>query len=399
MKREHLLRQLHRAWSRGLKRVLSVLLVVSLLSGTGFLSYATEEIEQRLKEARARRDQTQSELTGVQQDIDALEENREALEERRDDLNDQLYEVGNNILALNEQIVAKQQVIDETTARLEAATALKEEQFEMMKLRVQFIYEKQQYVMTDMMIQSASISDFLNQGSYIEMMSAYDREMLTQYQQTEELIALEKAQLETEMAHLQELQDEQAAEQERFYGLIVETSATIDQTNEEISAAELEAAAMRELLAQQQAEVLNWEQKLQEQLAISRDARNGVWLDASGLVFYESDLALLANLIYTEAGNQPYEGQVAVGAVVVNRMRSDRFKQNTMMEVISAPYQFAVWPTFIQRSMEQGWATESCYRAAREAMSGYSTVGNALFFCRVEIGPPDGIIIGNHIFY
>lgn len=89
---------------------------------------------------------------------------------------------------------------------------------------------------------------------------------------------------------------------------------------------------------------------------------------------------LLAALIYCEAGNQPYEGKVAVGAVVMNRVASGRFP-NTITEVIYQRGQFTPAMTGkLARVIASGNIPSSCYDAARAALSGQTTVGNALFF-------------------
>ena len=89
---------------------------------------------------------------------------------------------------------------------------------------------------------------------------------------------------------------------------------------------------------------------------------------------------LLAALIYCEAGNQPYEGKVAVGAVVMNRVASGRFP-NTIEQVIYQRGQFTPAMTGkLARVIASGRIPESCFQAARAALAGETTVGNALFF-------------------
>lgn len=89
---------------------------------------------------------------------------------------------------------------------------------------------------------------------------------------------------------------------------------------------------------------------------------------------------LLAGLIYCEAGNQPYEGKVAVGAVVMNRVASGRFP-NTIQEVIYQRGQFTPAMTGkLARVIASGRIPESCFQAARAALAGETTVGGALFF-------------------
>ncbi len=89
---------------------------------------------------------------------------------------------------------------------------------------------------------------------------------------------------------------------------------------------------------------------------------------------------LLAALIYCEAGNQPYAGQVGVGAVVMNRVASGRFP-NSIREVIYQRGQFTPAMTGkLDRIIASGKIPASCYEAARAALAGETTVGNAMYF-------------------
>ena len=89
---------------------------------------------------------------------------------------------------------------------------------------------------------------------------------------------------------------------------------------------------------------------------------------------------LLAALIYCEAGNQPYVGKVAVGAVVMNRGASGRFP-NTIKEVLYQRGQFTPAMTGkLNRVLASGKIPSSCYEAACDALNGVSPVGSALYF-------------------
>lgn len=111
----------------------------------------------------------------------------------------------------------------------------------------------------------------------------------------------------------------------------------------------------------------------------------------------EETLYLLAALIQCEAGGEPYEGQVAVGAVVMNRVRSTAYP-NTIPGVIYASGQFTpAMSGKVDRVYASGQVRQSCIDAAKEALSGYSNVGDLTHF-RVNDGR-DGIVIGNHVFH
>lgn len=110
-----------------------------------------------------------------------------------------------------------------------------------------------------------------------------------------------------------------------------------------------------------------------------------------------SDQVLLAALIQAEAGTQPYEGQVAVGNVVVNRLVSGRYG-NSLYSVIYAKGQFGpAGSGLVAKYIAQG-PKASCMQAAADALAGVNYVGGATHFRNVNSGYT-GIVIGAHVFW
>ncbi|MEI3194538.1 MAG: cell wall hydrolase [Lachnospiraceae bacterium] len=106
-------------------------------------------------------------------------------------------------------------------------------------------------------------------------------------------------------------------------------------------------------------------------------------------------MSLLAAIIYCEAGNQSYEGMVAVGAVVMNRVYSSSFP-NSISEVIYQSGQFTPASSGVLASALANGVPSTCYDAAVAAMNGENPVGSALYF---NTGSGKGIKIGAHQFY
>ena len=110
-----------------------------------------------------------------------------------------------------------------------------------------------------------------------------------------------------------------------------------------------------------------------------------------------SEVDILAALIQCEAGGEPYEGQVAVGAVVMNRVRSGGYP-NTITDVIYASGQFVPASKGKMESLILNGTTKaSCRQAANEAINGACNVGDALHFRRNN--GRAGLVIGNHVFW
>ncbi len=109
------------------------------------------------------------------------------------------------------------------------------------------------------------------------------------------------------------------------------------------------------------------------------------------------DLRLLASLIHCEAGSETYNGKLAVGAVVMNRVRSGAYP-DTISGVIFASGQFT--PALngkVARVYMSGQISDGCYEAAQAAINGETNVGGATHFRRA--GNHDGIQIDNQVFW
>lgn len=109
------------------------------------------------------------------------------------------------------------------------------------------------------------------------------------------------------------------------------------------------------------------------------------------------DLRLLASLIHCEAGSETYNGKLAVGAVVMNRVRSGAYP-NTISGVIFASGQFT--PALngkVARVYTSGNISAGCYEAAQAAINGETNVGDATHFRRA--GNHEGILIDNQVFW
>lgn len=140
------------------------------------------------------------------------------------------------------------------------------------------------------------------------------------------------------------------------------------------------AESMEEIKAREAAEV---------------EAKRNVQKEA--IMTSSSDLDVLAALIQCEAGGESYEGQIAVGAVVMNRVRCGGYP-NSIKEVIYASGQFSPASSGKMTNLIlNGNIKESCRQAAQEVVNGVCNIGDAMHFRRV--GTKDGIVIGNHVFW
>ncbi|MCR5799036.1 MAG: cell wall hydrolase [Lachnospiraceae bacterium] len=379
--------------------VLSVILCTSMYicMMPKFDAYATTTKE-KLEQAEQQHKETQEKIDDTKENIEDLTNVKNSLQGELKQLNEQLTEVSENLEDLEKKIEDKEAEIEQTEADLEEAMRIETEQYEAMKKRIRFIYEKQDFMIMDMIFSSQSMADFINKNDYVESLSAYDRKMLTKYEETRASIEDTKALLEQEKKDLDAYHEEVVAEQEKVQGYVNNTSSSISNYTGQIKDAEAVCEAYETQAAQEEADIQALKKKLAEEIRLSKLAAQSSWRDISEVSFDEGDRYLLANLIYCEAGNQPYAGQLAVGAVVINRVLSSVYP-DTVVGVIYQNKQFSpVGSGRLALALAENNATEACYRAADEAMSGQTNVGTCVYF-RTPIEGLSGIEIGGHIFY
>ncbi len=359
---------------------------------------ATSKTKQEIEDEKEHRDDLQEQLDDTNEEIKGLKGNQKTLKGELEELNRQLTEVSERLEDLEAQIAAKTQEIADTQAALEQARITEATQYENMRENVRFMFENNMTSYLDALFSMESFSDFLNMADYIEKLNEYDQKLFDEYQANRLYIESEERRLQEEKRELEGLQAEAETEKSRVSDLVSQTSDKIGKYADQISEAEKQALAYEQELKKVEENLEVLQKRLQEEIARSRQAANAVWRDISEVSFAEGDLKLLANIIYCEAGSEPYDGKLAVGAVVINRVRSSVFP-NSVVGVIYQSSQFSpVASGRLELALAADRANSDCYRAAQEAMSGMTNVGNCVFF-RTPIPGLTGIQIGGHIFY
>lgn len=374
-------------------------------------AYATGTLEQlqnaqqQMQQMQQEKQEIDEERQELQGELGGLEQQHGSLKAELNALNEELAEAAEHLAELEAQIADKEAEIAQTKKELEEAKQAEADQYEAMQNRMQASYESPDSEYLEMLLSARSISELLNFADYISMLADYDNQVLLKYQATKEAVAAKEVALEQELAELEVLKQANLDEQERINALIQTTADYVQKYAAQISTAEAELAEIEAEIARKEAEIAAQEadiealkKKYQEELLMSQLANSSAKRDISQVVFEEGDRYLLANLIYCEAGGEPYEGQLAVGAVVINRVLSSVYP-NTVSGVIYQRRQFSpVASGRLALALSQNKATPSCYQAADAAMSGQTNVGGCVYF-RTPIPGLTGIQIGGHIFY
>ena len=359
-------------------------------------------------------DTTQDKLNNTADRIDALQQQKEDKENELAGLNDyktkltgdlgeldtQLYNISVELDHYAEQITDADNKIAEKETDIAAMEEKSDRQYEDMKKRIKYSYENGQDSVFTILLSSDSIADFLNRSEYATAITNYDRKMLDSYVATLHEIETQKAELEASREELTALQQQEEDKKEQVGTLIAEKQNMIQSANEQINEASDALADYENELEQQRAyEAQLEEQKAKEDAARLEEIRRQEAqenLNNVTIVPAEGDEALLAAIIECEAGGESYEGKLAVGSVVMNRVASSYFP-NTVVGVIYQGGQFSPVASGRYATVLARGAESSCVQAARDVLAGNRTIG-ALYFRR-NTGTIEGTVIGNHVFY
>lgn len=215
-----------------------------------------EEAESKKQEAEGVLGQLQTEQNNIMDAIKALD--------------DQVTEFNNQIIELEAQKEVLQSDIAIKEIELKDAKAAEQEQYEAMKLRIQYSYENGNVEYLDTIFSSSDISDIVNKSEYVDQIYSYDSDMLNTLVEIKTTISDTQDQLKLDLAAVEEIEEEVAESKEaveimidgkqtqvanynisieEYQAQVAQYQADIDATDDAIAQAEREQAEKNQAAA------------------------------------------------------------------------------------------------------------------------------------------------------
>lgn len=292
-----------------------------------------------------------------------LENKTSELQDDIDTMNNELDTLSTKLEKTSARIKKKADEIE--TAKLDLAAAKMNEtnHYEAMKERIKFMYEGGNLSLLQILLNSESMADFLNNAEYVTLISDYDRNMLSELQTARENVEKKQDKLKKEQVELSKLEKNLNKQQDELTSRLQETSGQLENYTSQLEEAKAAEAAI--------------------EAAKNADA---------------DTIALLAAILECEAGIS-YEGMIAVGTVIMNRVGSAKFP-NTIEDVIYQSGQFSPVRSGKLDEVLQRGPMESAYKAAKAVLGGERNqqVKKCLFFWASYTGHK-GIIVGDNVFW
>lgn len=190
-------------------RFAGVAMVLTLAAAAVEPVYATT-----ISELQQQKEENEKELSNVNQQISDYKGAQADIGSEIEELDAEMVSILTDINLIKEAIQEKEEQIAITQADYDTAVAVKDEQYESMKIRIKFMYEQGDISYLQLFTESLNVSDMLNKAEYVEKVYDYDRKLLAEYQETVEQVAALQDKLEEEKSELQtsqyELEDEEA---------------------------------------------------------------------------------------------------------------------------------------------------------------------------------------------
>lgn len=225
------------------KKLVAVLLVITM----GFSQFSVALADKK-SDAESKKQEAEENLKSKQNEIDKIESQQEQLRGEIDALDAELVNVMVELSTLEEDLAVKQDELAQTKEDLKQAKKDEKNQYEAMKLRIRFMYEKGDSTMLTSILESKSISDLLNRVEYVNEVYDYDRNLLTEYENTKKQVAKLEKQQEEEVQALEAKQQEYQVAAENYQNMIAEKKDTVKDFDNMLAEAQALAAQYQDTI-------------------------------------------------------------------------------------------------------------------------------------------------------
>lgn len=191
-----------------------------------------------LSKAKNKKSEAQTALDNANADIENIQSQQQELQSQIDALDADLVNIIMNLDILEGELSDKQTELDNVTAQLAQAQEDEQNQYDAMKKRIVYMYENGDDSYIEALVGATDFSDLLNRLEYAQQIYDYDRNLLTQYQETVQQVADLKSQVETEKAELEEVQQSYQEQQASYESMIAEKQSQMSDFDTQLASAQ-----------------------------------------------------------------------------------------------------------------------------------------------------------------
>lgn len=255
----------------------------------------------QISDLKKKTEEDKKKLEEIDEQLGDLESEQQGLQDEMSELEAQIIDMMTSISILEDEIAVKQEEIAQAESDLEVAIQDEQNQYEAMKLRIQFMYEHGDSSYLDILMNATSMKDVLNKADYIEQLYVYDRNLLTQYQETRAMVEELKEALEIEHSELEAIMAGYEEEKLGMEETMSELEAVSAEYDSQIAKAKQQALVYKQQIKQQNAKIAKLEEearkKVEEEARKKAEAakKNNTTVKANGTAAVDKQSILAAN--------------------------------------------------------------------------------------------------------
>ncbi|MBQ3163611.1 MAG: C40 family peptidase [Lachnospiraceae bacterium] len=255
----------------------------------------------QISDLKKKTEEDKKKLEEIDEQLGDLESEQQGLQDEMSELEAQIIDMMTSISILEDEITVKQEEIAQAESDLEVAIQDEQNQYEAMKLRIQFMYEHGDSSYLDILMNATSMQDVLNKADYIEQLYVYDRNLLTQYQETRAMVEELKEALEIEHSELEAIMAGYEEEKLGMEETMSELEAVSAEYDSQITKAKQQALVYKQQIKQQNAKIAKLEEearkKAEEEARKKAEASktNNTTVKANGTAAVDKQSILAAN--------------------------------------------------------------------------------------------------------
>jgi peptidoglycan hydrolase CwlO-like protein len=318
---------------RRLVATLALGLVFTLCVPT--VSYAATSDEQQLKELKDKQNELESKQKSQKSTLKSLQNEKNKAQKNVNSINSSIKDIQNQVATAQQDVVQTSSDIARLSQELEEAAENEKKQYVTLKAQLAYMYENSLTEnMVTILFSSGSISEFVSRTEYAMAIAKYDRDLLTSYQKLQTTIKSKTKDLQQKQKDLASYQESLSAKQTELDAKLKDANAdlikkseavdlqsvSVDEIDAQISGYKAEAQAVQARVDAAQAEMARRFLEEQERKRAEGQAEEPVNSSEGNGYSNASELNLLGAIIQAEAGNQGYDGMLAVGSVIMNRV-------------------------------------------------------------------------------
>ena len=249
----------------GLSFIMGIMLTAQPVNATS--------TKKSIETKKQQQQQLQNDLDNLNNQIAGIESRKEAVSNELNALGEELLDLLTSISICKDEINDKEGQVKQVKADLKKAEGAETEQYEDMKTRMKFMYEKGDTAYLQVCLEAKSIGEMISKAEYVEKVYDYDRELLEQYQNTKDAVGMLKDNLEEEEAELLACQLELEEEEDLMKRTIAEKQATVANFEQELSYAQAKVSDYKSELQKKNAEIKQLEDKQRQEEAAAAAAK------------------------------------------------------------------------------------------------------------------------------